>query len=217
MAQLRYRFHTLEFGDSDIHFRTLRDKQQYDDPEGLAGDLGISSASWPMYGVLWTAGEVLAHMMQQYDVEGLRILEVGCGVGLSSLLLNQRLADITATDHHPCANGQLQYNATLNGGPAIPFFRSDWGEPGQDGGEFDLIIGSDLLYEPNHAQLLSGFINHHTRAASRVIIIDANRGNSPAFCRHMDAFGFTHTRSRSSHGEAMIPPFKGQLLQFSRG
>ena len=30
-----------------------------------------------------------------------RILEVGCGIGLSSLILNRLNADITATDYHP--------------------------------------------------------------------------------------------------------------------
>ena len=217
MAELRYRFRTLEIGDQDIHLRSLRDRQQFDDPEGLAESLGICSASWPMFGVLWAAGELLARMMQDYDIRGLRILEVGCGLGLSSLLLNQRLADITASDHHPSANALLQYNARLNNGRVIPFFRGSWADSNPALGEFDLIIGSDLLYEPDHAALLAGFIDRHASPHSRAIIVDAGRGNRPAFCRQMDGYGFSHSCSPAVQDPAMPEPFKGQVMRFARG
>lgn len=216
MAALRYSFQTLEFGATDIHLRSLRDKQQFDDPDGRAEALGVSPASWPMFGVLWAAGEVLARMMEDYDIDGLRILEVGCGLGLSSLLLNQRLADITASDHHPSANELLQYNARLNDGRAIPFFRSSWEQLERGGGDYDLVIGSDLLYEPNHAELLAGFIDHHAKPRARAIIVDAGRGSAPAFRRRMDGFGFSSTRSAPEADAAGPEPFKGQVLLFSR-
>ena len=151
MAPVRFRYSTVELDDVDIHLRTLRDNQQYDDPEGLADSLGISSAIWPLFGVLWESGEVLADSVKDLDVTSLRILEVGCGIGLASLLLNLRQADITASDHHPRADEFLQHNAKLNNSQPIPFFRSNWSTDASTNGRFDLIIGSDLLYEPNHA------------------------------------------------------------------
>ena len=48
MTAVRFRYQTLEFGDVDIHLRTLRDRQQFDDPGGVAEALGISSATWPV-------------------------------------------------------------------------------------------------------------------------------------------------------------------------
>lgn len=216
MAKLRYRFHSLEFGDTDIHLRTLRDNQQFDDPRGLAEEMGISSSSWPMFGVLYAAGEVLARSMQHYDIRGLRILEVGCGIGLSSLVLNERLADITASDYHPEAEVFLQYNARLNNSRPIPFFRSAWADSCAGIAKFDLIIGSDLLYQPDHAGMLSGFINQHAKQACRVIIVDPQRGNGPLFCRHMNGFEFAHTRIRHEENDAMTQPFKGHVLSFSR-
>jgi predicted nicotinamide N-methyase len=216
MAKLRYRFHSLEFGDVDIHLRTLRDNQQFDDPAGLAEGIGISSSSWPVFGVLYAAGEVLARTMQDYDIRGLRILEVGCGIGLSSLVLNQRLADITASDYHPEAEVFLQYNTRLNNSRPIPFFRSAWEESCAGIAKFDLIIGSDLLYQPDHAGMLSGFINQHAKPVSRVIIVDPKRGNGPAFCRHMEGFEFAHTRTRHEENDAMTQPFKGHVFNFSR-
>ena len=97
MSVVRLRYHTIEFGELDIHLRTLRDNQQFSDDEGEAEALGISSAFWPLFGIVWDSGNVLAHLMVEYEIVGLRILEVGCGIALASLVLNHRLADITAT------------------------------------------------------------------------------------------------------------------------
>ena len=86
MPAFRIRYQTIEIGDVDIHLRTLRDRQQYDDPDHIAEDLGISSATWPIFGIVWPSGEVLAQFMSDFQIEGKRILEVGCGIGLTSLL-----------------------------------------------------------------------------------------------------------------------------------
>ncbi|MDE8603082.1 hypothetical protein M3I01_009105 [Marinomonas sp. RSW2] len=51
--------------------------------------------------------------MFKHEVKGLKILEVGCGIELASLVLNHRLADITATDYHPEAGNFLNENTLL--------------------------------------------------------------------------------------------------------
>jgi predicted nicotinamide N-methyase len=216
MASIRFRYTTVEFGGTDIHVRTLRDNQQFEDPDGTAEDLGISSAIWPLFGVLWESGEVLAGVMQDYDIAGLRILEVGCGIGLASLLLNQRMADITASDQHPRADEFLQHNADLNNDRHIPFFRSGWSTDTSIRGRFDLIIGSDLLYEPNHAELLSAFIDQHAQADAKAIIVDPRRGNATAFCRKMQTYGFNNTRQRLPDDADDGATYRGDVYRFSR-
>ena len=101
MTNLRLCYQTIEFGKIDIHLCTLRDRQEFYDPEGIAEQLGISPASWPIFGVIWPSSLVLAHYISSYNTGTKRILEVGCGTALSSLLLNKKNANITATDHHP--------------------------------------------------------------------------------------------------------------------
>ncbi|MDH5737531.1 MAG: histidine kinase, partial [Gammaproteobacteria bacterium] len=172
MSGLRYRYQTVEIDNTDIHLRTLRDTQQFADINGAAEKLGVSPSSWPLFGIVWDSGKILAHLMQNHDIEGKRILEVGCGMALSSLILNRRFADITATDYHPEAERFLINNVKLNDGRPIPFYRSDWNSENRALGEFDLIIGSDILYEPDHARLLSGFINRHAKPECEVIIVD---------------------------------------------
>lgn len=92
MTKLRLCYQTVEFGKTDIHLCTLRDKQEFDDPQGAAEKLGISLASWPLFGVVWPSSMVLAHYISDYNTGTKRILENGCGRALSSLLLNKKLA-----------------------------------------------------------------------------------------------------------------------------
>ncbi len=216
MPALRFRYQTIEFGDLDIHLRTLRDRQQYDDPDGLAEGLGISSASWPLFGVVWASSEVLAHLMLDYDVAGRRILEVGCGIGLASLLLNQRRADITATDQHPAVEEFLRVNASLNDARVIPFVRTGWADQITDLGRFDLIIGSDLLYERDHAKLLAGFVDQHAKPVCEVIIIDPGRGQGARFSKEMDELGYTHSRRKPLNVDYLTEPFRGNILRYLR-
>lgn len=216
-SSLRVRYQTIEFNDVDIHIRTLRDNQEFSDDTGEAEALGISSATWPLFGILWPSGEVLAHLMSNFDIKGKRILEVGCGIALSSHVLNQREADITATDYHPEAGAFLQANTELNSASDIPYVRTGWADETTDLGEFDLIIGSDILYEQEHAELLSAFINQHAKDHCEVIIVDQGRGHHARFSKKMVKLGFSHSQSRPENTDYLAKSLpKGQVLRYLR-
>ena len=215
-SALRLRYQTKEFGNTDIHVRTLRDKQQFSDNNDVALKLGISSATWPLFGIIWDSGQVLAHHMYHHDIQGKRILEVGCGIGLASLVLNNRDADITATDYHPEAEQFLIENTKLNQGETIPFVRTGWADEKTDLGKFDLIIGSDLLYDTDHAELLSKFINQHANRQCEVIVVDPGRKQRGSFSTAMEILGYSARRITPENVDYLEGPFKGQILLFSR-
>jgi predicted nicotinamide N-methyase len=216
MSSLRIRYQTIEFGDMDIHLRTLRDKLQFLDIDSVAENLGISSAMWPLFGVVWDSSEVLAHHMFDYKIKGKRILEVGCGIALSSLMLNRRLADITATDYHPEVGPFLLKNVLLNEGKPIPFVRTGWEDENSGLGLFDLVIGSDLLYERNHTSLLSNFIEQHAKPDCDVVIVDPGRGHHANFSKKMVALGYSHTQNKPANSDYLDKPFPGQILSYHR-
>ncbi len=194
---MRFRYRTIEFGDIDIHLRTLRDTNEFSDPDGEAEALGISPSYWPLFGVVWTSSIALAAVMVETDIAGRRILEVGCGIGLASMVLNHRSADITATDRHPDAEAFLARNAKLNDAPPIPFERSDWQDEDDDLGRFDLIIGSDLLHDRSHTAPLARFIDNHAAPAADVVIVDPGRGQVSQFARDMTSRGFSYAKRRA--------------------
>jgi predicted nicotinamide N-methyase len=216
VTKLRLSYQTVEFGKIDIHLCTLRDNQEFHDPAGIAEKLGISSASWPIFGVIWPSSLVLAHYMADYDTGTKRILEVGCGMALSSLLLSKQLADITATDYHPEVNTFLQRNILLNEGRAIDFEQVDWTGSSDSLGLFDIIIGSDLLYEDSHIDLLARFIEGHSKPACEVIIVDPGRGRKNKLSDRMIKFGFSSTHQKPIHTDYLDKAFKGYILKFER-
>lgn len=216
MSPVRIRYQTYEFNNVDIHVRSLRDRQQFSDPLGEAEALGISSAQWPLFGVIWDSSEVLAHEMIDFDIQGKRILEVGCGMALSSLLLNSRHADITATDYHPETGSFLVENTSLNNGAKIPYLRTRWEDANQGLGKFDLVIGADLLYERPHIELLSAFINRHVHDRCEIIIVDPGRGNHSAFSKKMVSLGYAHSQSKPESIGSLGRPFKGVILRYLR-
>jgi len=209
ISMLRFRYQTFEFGNTDIHVRTLRDRQEFSDPEHLAAGLGISSANWALFGIIWASGEILANLMSEHDIEGKKILEIGCGIGLASLVLNSRSANITSTDYHPEAGNFLADNVKLNNTREIPFVRTGWGDHQSRLGIFDLIIGSDLLYEQDHSDLLAGFINQHADLNCEIIIIDPGRKNHTKFSRNMAGLGFTLKTRKYLDIPGLTQPVRG--------
>ncbi len=216
LSSVRLRYQTIDIGDTDIHICTLRDNQQYSDPDNEASDLGICSASWPLFGVLWPSSFVLAHYMLGFDIADKRILEVGCGMALVSLLLNHRGADITATDYHPAVKDFLDRNTMLNNDKNIPFQRLDWSEDNGDLGLFDVIVGSDLLYEDQHIAILTKFIARHAKPTCEVIISDPGRGRKNKITNAMSAFGFSSHHEKPEDTSYLEKPFKGHILTFTR-
>ncbi|BBI66650.1 hypothetical protein PKHYL_08410 [Psychrobacter sp. KH172YL61] len=47
LTTVRVHYQTIEIGNTDVC--TLRDNQQFSDPDDEALNLGICSASWPMF------------------------------------------------------------------------------------------------------------------------------------------------------------------------
>ena len=216
-------------GADALLIRSLLDRQQYADPLGEAERLGISSATWPLFGLLWPSGLRLAACMAARPVLAQeRILELGCGLALPSLVSHRRGADITASDCHPLAGAFLLQNLGLNQLLPLKYRHGDWAEPppcapGQASaplrvtGRFDLIIGSDLLYERDVSGALAGFIGRHAMPAAEVWIVDPDRGNRAAFNRLMLALGFDLSEQRLD--QATTPDtagYKGRLLSYRR-
>jgi hypothetical protein len=83
-------------------------------------------------------------------------------------------------------------------------------------GEFDLIIGSDVLYEPGQPQQLAGFIERHAAWRAEVLIVDPNRGNRLAFNRCMARLGFSLKETPIDAPLHDGSPYRGRLLHYRR-
>ena len=213
---VRVRYQTIEIGSTDIHLCTLRDKQQFSDPDNVAKDLGINDTLWPLFGVLWPSSLVLAHYMVDYETDGKRILEIGCGMALTSLMLNKQHADITATDYHPEVGFFLQRNTELNHDDHVEYERADWSQATDTLGRFDLIVGSDILYEDEHIQQLANFIENHSKPNCEVVLVDPGRGRKNKLSLQMEKYGYESKQIKPAHTDYLEHDFKGYILKYWR-
>jgi len=219
-------------GVDDLVIRSLLDKHQFHDPLDEALNLGISSATWPLFGLLWPSGMRLAERMARRPVSGERILEIGCGLGLASLVAHRRGALVTASDCHPLAHAFLDENTRINGLAPMPYCHGLWGTAAsrEDGlpvltqaldvplsGLFDLIVGSDILYERDDAGTLAQFIDEYAARSSEIWVIDPNRGNRAAFHKHMTQLGFAmHEQTLDQAAQDGVDAYKGRMLTYKR-
>ncbi|MEO6103307.1 MAG: methyltransferase domain-containing protein [Pseudoxanthomonas sp.] len=194
----------------------LSDHQQFADPDGHGQRMGISSAQWSLFGQLWPAGRLLAQAMHRIDIQGKRILELGCGIGLASLVLQRRGANVVASDVHPLAESFLAYNAALNDLPAVHYRQMRWDRPLPTLGEFDMIVASDVLYERDHALMLADVVDRHARPCAEVVVTDPGRGNSAPFTRMLAAQGFEVTQERCAMDDADAGLGRGNILHYAR-
>jgi predicted nicotinamide N-methyase len=212
---LQTRVGTHHFNGVAYRIRALIDGNQFDDAGGEAEALGISPASWPFFGMLWPAGLLLADLTGREPLRGGRMLELGCGLGMASLVANARGVDILATDYHPRAAELLDDNSRRNLLPDTPFQRLDWRVAQPLLGLFDSIIGSDLLYEPEHPAMLSAFLSRHSHANTQILIVDPRRRLHVEFAKRMQAFGFTAASAASTPKQFEDFGFKGVILRFN--
>jgi predicted nicotinamide N-methyase len=218
-------------GVDQLIIRSLLDRQQFADPLQAAERLGISSATWPLFGLLWPSGAQLAAYLALRPVTaGERILEIGCGLGLASLVGHRRGADVTASDCHPLAGLFLLENIRLNAMAPLKYRHGHWSATAlqrqhavDDGllalrGRFDLIMASDVLYERDDEGQLARFIGRHAAAGAQVWIVDPDRGNRGAFNRHMATQGFAmHEERLDCPATLVAAAYKGRLLSYRRG
>ena len=103
------------------------------------------------------------------------------------------------------------------GGPNIPFVRANWTNGSIGFGKFDLIIGSDLLYERGQAETLATFIDLHARPVCEVIIVDPGRGQLSRFGTLMRALGYSDVQHEKTRVVAEGEPPRGQTHSYFRG
>jgi predicted nicotinamide N-methyase len=210
-------------GVDDLIIRSLIDRQQFHDPDASAAALGISSATWPLFGLLWPSSQRLAARMAQHPVTtGERVIEVGCGLALASLVAHRRGADVTASDHHPLAETFLVENLRLNALPPMKFRLGPWrlpsATPGRDHAGYDLLIGSDVLYDRDASLELAGFIGHHASAVAEAWVVDPDRGNRSGFNGRMAELGFARSERRLDQDASGVDAaYRGRLMSYRRG
>jgi predicted nicotinamide N-methyase len=104
----------------------------------------------PYWAELWPAASALAAALPA-DLRGVRVVELGCGLGVPSLVAAARGAEVVATDWAADAIDLLGQNAERNG-LTLRAKVWDWRTPWDE--RFDLTLAADVLYERRNVEPL---------------------------------------------------------------
>ena len=172
---------TVEVGDLTFELEALADLDRAVDRAASIADDDVSAATdlLPYFGVLWPSALAVAeHLVRIGDrLRDRTVLELGCGLGLPSLVARRLGARVVATDNHPSARSFIERNLALNGfDPGDVAFRSlDWTERSSDLGAFDLVIASDLLYESRQPGALAPALAFYCGEGGEIVLGDPGR------------------------------------------
>jgi predicted nicotinamide N-methyase len=133
----------------------------------------------PYWAELWVSGVALARVVGGLELAGVRVLELGAGLGLPSLAAALRGADVFATDWAEDAVDLLRSNAARND-IALRVERVRWDEPQPLLREapWDLVLGADLLYEQRNADQLLDLL---PRLGTEFLLADPGRPFARSF------------------------------------
>lgn len=160
----------------------------------------------PYFGTLWASGKILSEHILAELVSGTfqaihsrndRVLEIGCGLALPSLLLSKNGWEVCATDLHPDVPMFLDANRRHNELQKPQFVELDWRRPVlvEENSKWDLILASDVLYDKTQPETLSEFIIQNLSRSGRALVADPGRTYVESFFELLRVRGFDVTVS----------------------
>lgn len=135
----------------------------------------------PYWADVWPSSIVLAGRLLELEGNGKTALELGCGVGLSTLAATSSGFDVLATDYYEDALDVTRANVFRNLGVEARTRLVDWRHLPPDLGTFDLVFASDVLYEKEYAALLPVLIHGLIATYGMALIADPGRVAAPIF------------------------------------
>jgi predicted nicotinamide N-methyase len=115
-------------------------------------------------------------------LHGVRVLELGCGLGLVAIAAARSGGRVTVNDRSPLALALTALNADENR-VAVEKVPCEWQRPHalEVHGPWDLVLGSDILYVERSAHALPALLDRVVAADGEVWITDPGRDAASAF------------------------------------
>jgi predicted nicotinamide N-methyase len=129
----------------------------------------------PYWADIWPSARVLAGFIIRQRGDGRSLLELGCGAGLVATAAVVAGFRVCATDYYEDALRFTSINVAANTG-CLPETRLvDWRALPTDLGRFDVVVGSDVLYERAYGELVARAIDVILARGGEAVIADPGR------------------------------------------
>jgi predicted nicotinamide N-methyase len=151
----------------------------------LPDSVGVEWAPMvPYWSVLWRSGVALARELDGVPLRGRRVLELGCGLALPSIIAARAGGEVLATDSSAEALTLVERNAAENDVCLETAF-VEWQRPAYlvKRAPFDLVLAADVLYERAGVGALLALL---PRLTPEVWLADPGRPAADAFLEQAD-------------------------------
>jgi len=145
----------------------------------------------PYWAELWPSGVALARALDGRALRGAAVVELGCGLGLPSIVAAQQGGRVLATDWAAAALALLAENAARNDA-GVATMQADWTHPDEllARGPFALVLAADVLYERRSVPVLLDLLPRLLAPGGEVWLADPGRATAAAFFDLVDAEGW---------------------------
>jgi predicted nicotinamide N-methyase len=141
---------------------------------------------FPLWAKIWPASWVLAdYLAQMPAASSQKILEIGGGAGLVSIVAAACGHNITLTESNPDALQFARANAHVNGCPQLPIRELDWNRP-QLKEPVDFIVASEVAYKKEDLQPLLSLFKRCLSSDGEVLLAGEMRRVSKEFYRQLE-------------------------------
>ncbi len=168
--------------------------------------LGGEAAPEPPYWMhLWSGAMAVARILAvapEIGV-GVRLLELGCGLGLPALVAARRGAAVIATDWKGEPLRFARCSAELNG-QTIGLIQMDWRDPAVQGA-FDVCVGADVAYDQAAEPALIDSLRRVLRPGGVAWLADSVNTFRPTIAAGLREAGFAVVVSRMREEEDRRP------------
>ena len=166
----------VDAGGEQMRIIAPRDWEQLRHEEGGAG------RTVPYWARVWPSALALADALTGRGLSGTRVLELGCGLGIPSIVAARHGADVFATDQSTDAVVFAAHNIALNDAEAQVAL-VDWraSQPLLERGPWPLVIASDVLYTRQAADALVRLLPKLVGRSGEVLIADPSRAGCRDF------------------------------------
>jgi predicted nicotinamide N-methyase len=136
----------------------------------------------PYWAELWPSALALARALEDRSFRGARVVELGCGLAIPSIVAALGGARVLATDWSPDAIALVRENAVRNGA-AIETAVVSWAEPGPvvERAPWNLVLASDVLYERRNVDQLLELLPLLADGRTEVLVAEPGRPPATAF------------------------------------
>jgi predicted nicotinamide N-methyase len=159
----------------------------------------------PYWVQLWPASLALADWLAENRgrIAGRRCLELGCGLGLTALAASSLNAGVVAVDYEEEALHYARMNAALNGVREPLWAVMDWRVPAVLSRSFEVIWGSDILYERRFASPVLDFLEYALAPGGLVWLADPGRNVYADFMEQLSRRGWKASKVRCCRVKAL--------------